>query len=441
MENKYPGIVRSYDAIYLIDKTSKIRNWFYGLMLSFIVILLLPWTQNIKSKGQVTTLYPEQRPQKINSPIPGKIVKWYVREGNEVQAGDTLLQLAEIKPEYLDPQLVERTQEQMVAKQSSIDAYENKIGANVAQGNALESGLELKIKQIRNKILQTENKLAAEKAELNAASNDADLARDQYQRQEKMFADGLVSQTQLQQRNATYQNILAKKIGVENKVQQTRQELMNLQLEINSIQQDYAEKMSKVQGDQFTTISQIQNSQAEVSKLKNQVQNYKLRNQFYYVLAPQAGQVVQVNKAGIGEILKEDEYIMKVVPSKMKYAVEMFIKPVDLPLIDKGQKVRFMFDGFPAIVFSGWPNNSYGTFGGKIIAFENTIGENGMFKVLVTEDEGDKPWPAQLRVGSGAQCITLLKDVPIWYELWRNINGFPPDYYKSDEKAISKKEK
>lgn len=441
MKNKYPTNIHSFDAIYLIDRKSKVRYWFYGLMALFLIILFLPWTQNIKSKGQVTTLYPEQRPQKINSPIPGKIVKWYVREGNEVNPGDTLLQLAEIKPEYLDPQLVERTQEQMLAKQGSIDAYENKIGANIAQGIALESGLQLKIKQIRNKIQQTENKLAGEQAELQAMTNDADLARDQYQRQEKMFAEGLVSQTQLQQRNAAYQNILAKKIGVDYKVQQTRQELMNLQIEINSLQQDYAEKLSKVQGEQYSTMSQIQNSQAEVSKLKNQVQNYKMRNQFYYVLAPQAGQVVQVNKAGIGEILKEEEYIMKIVPARMKYAVEMYIKPVDLPLIDKNQKVRFMFDGFPAIVFSGWPNNSYGTFGGKIVAYENTIGENGMFRVLVTEDEADKPWPAQLRVGSGAQCITLLKDVPIWYELWRNINGFPPDYYKVAEKSYTKNEK
>jgi adhesin transport system membrane fusion protein len=34
----------------------------------------------------------------------------------------------------------------------------------------------------------------------------------------------------------------------------------------------------------------------------------------------------------------------------------------------------------------------------------------------------------------------LLSDVPIWYELWRNINGFPPDYYKETESVSSKKE-
>jgi hypothetical protein len=46
-------------------------------------------------------------------------------------------------------------------------------------------------------------------------------------------------------------------------------------------------------------------------------------------------------------------------------------------------------------------------------------------------------------MGGGANGIALLKDVPIGYELWRNINGFPPEYYKpaagDDLKAQKKK--
>jgi hypothetical protein len=114
---------------------------------------------------------------------------------------------------------------------------------------------------------------------------------------------------------------------------------------------------------------------------------------------------------------------------------------VDLPLISVGQKVRFMFDGFPAIIFSGWPENSYGTFGGKVVAYEHTISTNGLFRVLVAEDTTDRPWPQQLKLGTGAQAIALLKDVPVWYELWRNINGFPPDYYMLKEPAAKSKEK
>ena len=122
--------------------------------------------------------------------------------------------------------------------------------------------------------------------------------------------------------------------------------------------------------------------------------------------------------------------LVEIVPDKIQYAVELFVRPVDLPLVAKGQKVRFLFDGFPAIVFSGWPNASYGTFGGKIVAVENSVSVNGKFRVLVAEDPDDKPWPYQLKVGTGANGIALMKNVPVWYELWRNVNGFPPDYYR-----------
>jgi hypothetical protein len=89
-----------------------------------------------------------------------------------------------------------------------------------------------------------------------------------------------------------------------------------------------------------------------------------------------------------------------------------------------------MFDGFPAIVFSGWPSASYGTYSGVVVAVESNRNVNGKYRVLVSEDSADRKWPPGLRLGSGAVGFALLKDVPVWYELWRNINGFPPEFYK-----------
>jgi hypothetical protein len=84
---------------------------------------------------------------------------------------------------------------------------------------------------------------------------------------------------------------------------------------------------------------------------------------------------------------------------------------------------------------------SYGTFGGQIVAIENFISENGKFRVLIAPDPNESPWPKQLRVGSGAETIALLKTVPVWFEIWRTLNGFPPDYYKTTTKQKSSKEK
>lgn len=198
------------------------------------------------------------------------------------------------------------------------------------------------------------------------------------------------------------------------------------------------EKVLKARGEQASAQSEMAGTAAEVAKLENQVSNYRIRGSQLWLIAPQDGQVVNAVKAGINEIVKEGEMIVQVIPTKIDYAVEVFVKPNDLVLVDTGQKIRFIFDGFPAVVFSGWPEASYGSFGGKVIAVETNRNNNGLFRVLVTEDNNDRPWPKDLKLGTGASGFALLKDVPVWYELWRNINGFPADYYKPSKPQTTK---
>lgn len=422
--------LQSVNKIYLINKKSRVKRWFLFIFIGGIIVLFLPWTQNIKVMGNVSTLYQEQRPQQLNSPIPGRIIKWYVKNGDYVKKGDTLLQLSEVKEDYLDPMLVKRTEQQVDAKKGLQKYYEAKVGATNSQLQALNSGRDLKLSQLKVKISQLNNKLAGEEAELAAANNELRMTSDQYERQKKMYDEGLVSLTQFQQRSVSYQNALAKKTATENKLAQTRQEIVNVSIEQNATIQDYNEKLSKTEGERFQSMGQIEGSDGDIAKLENQVANYRARQGLYFVIASQDGQVVQINKAGIGEILKDGESIGVIVPEKVDYAVEIYIKPVDLPLVKDGQRVMLIFDGFPAIVFSGWPNSSYGTFAGKVIAVESNISANGMFKALVIQDKNEKQWPPKVKMGTGVQGIAILNDVPVWYELWRNINGFPPDYYE-----------
>lgn len=431
---------KSFENIYHVHRNSRVKRWFYIIMALAIITLFLPWTQNIKTTGTVTTLYQEQRPQLLNSPIPGRITKWHVKNGDFVKKGDTILQLSEIKEDYMDPLLLSRTEDQVEAKKGVRDFYEAKIGTTDAQLDALNSSRELKLQQLKVKIQQLNNKLAAEEAELKAANNELNLSADQYERQQKMYDEGLVSLTQFQQRSVSYQNALAKKTAAENKLAQTRQEVITVNIEQNATVQDYTEKLSKIQGERFTSMGQIESSSGEIAKLESQMSNYKIRQGLYFVLASQDGQIVQLSKSGIGEILKDGESIGSIVPLNVDYAVEIYIKPVDLPLVKPGQRVMCIFDGFPAIVFSGWPNTSYGVFAGKVIAVESNITTNGLFKALVVEEKGKKPWPPQIKMGAGVQGIAILNDVPIWYELWRNINGFPADYYTvKTDKSTQKK--
>ena len=431
--------LKSLENIYHINKKSNVAKWFLFTFLAFVFIMFLPWTQNIKTQGNVSTLYQEQRPQKLNSPIPGRIIKWYVKNGDVVKKGDTILQISEIKDDYLDPLLVERTQEQVQAKKGVREYYNAKISTTENQIAAITASKDLKLNQIKIKIAQLQNKLKAEQAELTAVNNELKIAQDQLNRQNKMYEEGLVSLTQLQQRNVSYQNALAKKTSAENKLAQTQQEIAAQNIEQNAVIQEYTEKLSKTEGDRFQSMGQVAGSTGDIAKLENQVATYKVRKGLYYILATQDGQITQLTKAGIGEIVKDAETIGIIVPKKIDYIAEIYVKPVDLPLIRENQKVMLTFDGFPAIVFSGWPNSSYGTFSGKIIAIENSISENGMFKAIVAEDKTQKRWPPNMKIGTGASGIAILNDVPIWYEIWRNINGFPPDYYQVNTQKNEKK--
>ncbi|MEY2940886.1 MAG: hypothetical protein RJA67_571 [Bacteroidota bacterium] len=428
---------KSFNQVYLRDKGPATKPWLIGLGLILVGVLFLPWTQNIRSKGQITSLYQEQKPQKIYSPIAGKISRWWVKEGDFVEQGDTLAKISEIKAEYLDPKLISRTQEQLDAKKGTVSFYEQKVKATEDQIANLRSSKTLKQDQLTNKITALQQKLTGEKAEFEAASNEYNLVKDQFERNQKMFKEGLISQTQFQQRNASMQNALAKKTTTENKVNQTLQEIQNTKIELRGVDQEYSEKMNKAEGEKFQSLGMIETGKGDVAKLENQVASYTIRDGMYYILAPQSGQVINAKKAGIGEILKDGEELLTIVPQNTHYAVEMYVRPVDLPLVSPGQDVRFIFDGFPAIIFAGgWPDQSFGTFAGKVRAVENNIDEKGMFRVIVVENPKEKKWPKQIKMGAGAQGIALLNDVPLWYELWRNINGFPADFYtvKKDEK-------
>ncbi len=98
------------------------RNLLGVLLLIFLVFMFLPWTQNVRADGKVTTLRPEQRPQTIHATIAGRIEHWYVTEGQAVKRGDTIVFLSEVKSEYFDPNLVSRMGSQVEAKQGSIES-------------------------------------------------------------------------------------------------------------------------------------------------------------------------------------------------------------------------------------------------------------------------------------------------------------------------------
>lgn len=403
------------------------------------VALFLPWTQNISGSGSVTTLKPNQRPQTIQTIISGRIEKWYVQEGDFVNKGDTILFISEIKEDYFDPNLVKNTKNQVEAKKQSLQSYSSKVSTLTNQIEAIENERKLKLEQAYNKIKQASLKIKSDSMDLEAVKTQIKIANTQFNRSIQLNKEGLKPLTDVEEKRLKLQEVEAKIITQENKLLTSKNELINAKVEINRITAEYSEKSSKAQSDQFTALSNQFDTEAQVNKLENQYANYSIRNGMYYIKAPQHGYINRALQSGIGETVKEGTPIVSIMPSKFDIAVETFVDPIDLPLIKRGEKVRVWFDGWPTIIFSGWPDMSYGTFGGEVVAIENFISENGKFRVLIAPDKNDAAWPKQLSIGSGAQTIALLDVVPVWFEIWRTLNGFPPNYYKTKEKLSKEK--
>lgn len=409
--------------------------WFFVIVI--IVFLFLPWTQNIPGSGFVTTLKPNQRPQTIESTIAGRIEKWYVQEGDFVKKGDTIVFLSEVKEDYFDPNLIKNTGDQVLAKENAANSYATKVGALQNQLTAINRERGLKYKQAQNKLKQSYLKVQSDSIDLEAVKTELKVAKTQYNRSVTLNNEGLKPLTDVEEKRIKLQNTEAKIITQENKYLAAQNEVLNATMELNRIAAEYQEKAAKAQSDKSSALSAQYDTEAQVNKLKNQYTNYQIRNGMYYITAPQDGYINRALESGLGETIKEGTAVVSIMPANFDLAVETYISPVDFPLIHNGEKIRVWFDGWPAIVFRGWPDASYGTYGGTIVAKENFISQNGKYRVLIAPDPETKAWPSQISIGAGTHTIALLEDVPIWYEMWRTLNGFPPNYYTP---TTSKKE-
>jgi len=388
-----------------------LARWLTGIGVIFFVILFLPWQQNITGGGKVTAFNPVNRPQTIETIIGGRIQKWFVVEGQRVEKGDTIITLSEVKEKYLDPQFLLRLREQILAKNNSLASKDDKINALNRQVAALREAMRIKIEQ-------SKAKLEAEKIRFQNAEN-------QFQRNKKLYEAGNIPLTKYQ--------------DIEYKFQGSQADYLNAMSELGRVEAEYLDKISKAESDLNNTQAELFDTQGELAKLQNEYGNMVIRNQQYQILAPQSGVVVKALKAGLGETIKEGDPVCTIMPEASDVAVDMYVKAMNVPLISKGRKVRVQFDGWPALQFSGWPSVSVGTFGGTVEVIDFINSKPGEFRILIVPDTTDTPWPPQLRVGGGIRGWVMLDDVPVWYELWRQLNGFPPSLYQEPLNEVIEK--
>ena len=442
-----------------------IARWLFGgLIMTTLLMAFAPWQQSVNGSGSVLAYSPEQRPQVIEAPIKGRIVRWGegVVENAQVTEGQVIAEIRDLDESYsarLDQQLlnseraVEAARQQLKANERALEAAEKTVESYDAQVQAYNTVKRETIAAQDAYVAMAAKKVSAEQQQLEEYEAALPQLQAEFDRTKRLEEEGNISLQKLQEIDRKLTESQAKVRRAEAYVEAARSELEGKQrdraakIEKAQVDIDYAQaELRKANGDVSKSEGAIAKAQQELNKAEKEVLDMEVkvaRQKSQVITAPFDGYIVQINPNMGTAVLKEGDSICTIVPQTTDRSVQVWLDGNDAPLVEPGRHVRLQFEGWPAIQFSGWPSVAVGTFGGEVVSVDSTDDGKGKFRVLVRPDESDNPWPDErfLRQGVRANGWVLLKQVPLWFEVWRQLNGFPPvvDFRDSPEKNSKNK--
>lgn len=398
-------------------RLSRLLLTLFGLL--SLSLALVPWQQTAPGTGRVLAYAPQERTQAIEATVSGRVDRWFVREGDRVQEGDPIVSLRDNDPELL--QRLERDRETLTASLDAavarVRAYQEKLAATEEGGRAAKAAADAKVEGARQKLLAERDGLIGE----DAAAEAAELNR---RRTEELAQQGLKSTFDMEQAALREKTAVAKRNQAMAKVEEAEANLRGAESDRSKAIQEADAKVNGAQGDLQDALTKEASALSKLLSMDTKLSRQSAQE----IVAPRAGMIQRVKGGQGGEQVKAGDPLAIIVPDTSQVAVEMKLPGNDVPLVKLGQPVRLQFEGWPAIQFSGWPGVAVGTFGGLVTYIDGSDDGDGKFRVLIVPDPADDPWPNRsiLRQGVRANGWVLLDVVPLGFELWRQLNGFPP---------------
>ena len=393
-----------------------------GLVVSIIAMAFLPWQQTSKGTGQVVAFAPQERQQSVKAPTKGIVAKIAdgLVEGSVVKKGDFLM---EVQPfaanmvEQLNGQLNELKTKEETAKVKSEAYGQNVEGFSEARDFAVSAASEM--------VSAAKAKLQSKRKQITAYEAKVLQAQLNYDRQNGLFLKGLKPAKEIEKlkkeldvTQADVASIRQDVAGLENEVKAKKEELEEKR-RVAKTKIDYARAL------QQDALASAATSRKEIADVKMKLDQMSRMT----ITAPRDGTIFRLNVNERGDAVKEGDSLLTIIPEATQKAVELYVQGNDVALVKLDQEVRLQFEGWPAVQVAGWPSLAVGTFTGKVATVDATDNGKGEFRILVTPDETDQPWPIEsnrfLRQGVRTNGWVVLGDVSLGYEVWRQMNGFP----------------
>ncbi len=411
-------------------------------------LFLIPWQQSVSGAGRIIIFSPMERPQNIEAQIPGRILKWHVREGVQVKQGDLVVELSELDQKFLDPEQLARLESQksvlktrLEAAQARAEALEQQIAAlSNSQKNALPAADE-RAKQAEDRLRQAEQTLeAARQSRLTAELN--------LKRVTELEAKGLRSRRDRELAELEYVRTNTEVERAQAALEVARKDTAIGRLDRLKIEGDTTASISSARASLASTRETIASVNSDILKLEIEIHNLRGRIDQRRVLAPKDGRIVRLLAVGAGETVKAGDILAVLAPETDDLAVDFIVSDNDAPLISVGRQVRLQFAGWPALQFSGWPSIAVGTFAGRVSVIDAVDDGKSRYRIIVTPDREaiasgrEEPWPSSQYLRPGAQVVgfIMLDTVSLGFELWRQFNAFPPTVQRPPVDATGKKQ-
>ncbi len=385
-----------------------------GVILVFGAIFIMPWQQSVRATGRVIAFNPLDRRVNIEAPVEGRVKRVYVVENQVVRRGDFIADIQDNDPNLLVNLRLQHD-------------------ATVARRAAAIQRIEDLQQQISSQGLAKAQAIDAAKQRVASEEFVYETNRLNERRMAQLVETGDVSRRDYE---------LAKLA-----LDSSRANLAGSKAILERTGSDYDATVSATSASRSTAEGDVASANRDLSVIDTQL----AKTEQQLVVAPRDGIVLSVS-ATEGAYLKPGSAICVVIPDAETRFVEAWIDGMDMPLVAPrevradgttapGSIVRLQFEGWPAVQFVGWPSVAVGTFGGEVISVDATDDGAGRFRIVVASDPGDQPWPSSrfLRQGVRAKAWVLLRNVPLWQEVWRQLNGFPPVVANTEPKSGAEK--
>ena len=423
--------LQSWEAVQIPDRLRFSSRLAIKLLLAFLIIIaFVPWTQTITVTGQLSAYSPFERPQWVESQITGRIKTWHIYEGVRVKQGDLIVELDDYDPNFMAPDLLVRLEERKQALDQTRKASLERADQLDKRIKEMQHLVRAAIPSAAARVVEAENKVREAVQKVEAAKIAVATAELNVDRHKQLAEQGLVSQRELE---LTIQAAIGTKAdlqGAQAALKAAQQSMMALSYGKEQVSAEVLQRLMEAEAARDGSFAEAAKATNELADVELRLSNATQRRTAGRVYAPVDGTVVKMAQVGPGETVKQGDRLVRISPASMDKAIEMVADGIDAPLLNVGRKVRLLFYGIPAIPLPAWPEVMAGTYGGLIKVIDQVDDGKGNFRFWVVPDPDDRPWPEQSHVRQGTKTMgwVILNRVPLWYELWRRFNLFPPDF-------------